>query len=149
MKLKDLLLLDLTAIEKVVVGLIGVVILFIYLPIGNEEDSNELIITEDIFEEYPLVAWHDTDKKGDIVKIKYRVTNDKTFIEVVNDKGRVVHKQPFQRSPWNDGRPRDFTYSWMLYDTEDYGDDIPPGEYEIRVCYRYSRNIDLRIWITV
>ena len=149
MKLRDLLLLDLTVIEKVVVGLIVTVVLFIYLPIGNEEDSNELIITEDIFEEYPLVAWHDTDKKGDIVKIKYRVTNDKTFIEVVNDKGRVVHKQPFQRSPWNDGGPRDFTYSWMLYDTEDYGDDIPPGEYEIRVCYRYSRNIDLRIWVTV
>ncbi len=149
MKLRDLLLLDLTVIEKVVVGLIVTVVLFIYLPIGNEEDSNELIITEDIFEEYPLVAWHDTDKKGDIVKIKYRVTNDKTFIEVVNDEGKVVHKQPFQRSPWDDGRPRDFTYSWMLYDTEDYGDNIPPGEYEIRVCHIYSRNVDLSIWITI
>ena len=149
MKLKDLLLLDLTAIEKVVVGLIGVVILFIYLPIGNEEDSNELIITEDIFEEYPLVAWHDIDKKGDIVKIKYRVTNDKTFIEVVNDEGKVVHKQPFQRSPWDDGQPRDFTYTWMLYYTQDYGDEIPPGEYEIRVCHKYSRNVDLSTRITI
>ena len=149
MKLRDLLLLDLTVIEKVVVGLIVTVVLFIYLPIGNEEDSNELIITEDIFEEYPLVAWHDIDKKGDIVKIKYRVTNDKTFIEVVKDEGKVVHKQPFQRSPWEDGTPRDFTYTWTLYYTQDYGDEIPPGEYEIRVCHIYSRNIDLRIWITV
>ena len=149
MKLRDLLLLDLTVIEKVVVGLIVTVVLFIYLPIGNEEDSNELIITEDIFEEYPLVAWHDIDKKGDIVKIKYRVTNDKTFIEVVNDEGKVVHKQPFQRSPWEDGRPRDFTYTWMLYYTEDYGDDIPPGEYQIQVCHIYSRNVDMILDITI
>ena len=97
----------------------------------------------------PLTAWKDFDKKGDIVKIRYRVSYKDTFIEVVNDKGKVVHKQPFQRSPWEDGTPRDFTYHWMLYYTQDYGDEIPPGEYEIRVCHRYSANVDLRIWITV
>jgi len=91
----------------------------------------------------------DKVKKGDVVKIKYRVSYKDTFIEVVNDKGKVVHKQPFQRSPWNDGRSRDFTYSWVLYDTQDYGDEIPPGEYEIRVCHKYSRNIDLRTWIII
>ena len=64
-------------------------------------------------------------------------------------KGVEVHKQPFQRSPWEDGTPRDFTYNWMLYYTQDYGDEIPPGEYEIRVCHIYSRNIDLRTWITI
>jgi hypothetical protein len=37
----------------------------------------------------------------------------------------------------------------MLYYTEDYGDDIPPGEYEIQVCYRYSRNVELSILITI
>ena len=115
----------------------------------KEEVSNEPIIIEETFNEYPLTAWHDTDKKGDVVKIKYRVSNRDTFIEVVNEKGRVVHKQPFQRSPWEDGRSRDFTYSWVLYDTQDYGDEIPPGEYEIRVCHIYSRNIDLRTWITI
>ena len=115
----------------------------------KEEVSNEPIIIEETFNEYPLTAWHDTDKKGDVVKIKYRVSNRDTFIEVVNDKGRVVHKQPFQRSPWDDGRSRDFTYSWVLYDTQDYGDEIPPGEYEIRVCHKYSRNIDLRTWIII
>ena len=133
---------------EVIVGTLMVIIIAILL-MPKEEVSNEPIIIEETFNEYPLIAWHDTDKKGDVVKIKYRVSNRDTFIEVVNDKGKVVHKQPFQRSPWNDGRSRDFTYSWVLYDTQDYGDEIPPGEYEIRVCHKYSRNIDLRTWITI
>ena len=133
---------------EVIVGTLLVIIIAVLL-MPKEEVSNEPIIIEETFSEYPLIAWHDIDKKGDVVKIKYRVSNRDTFIEVVNEKGRVVHKQPFQRSPWNDGRSRDFTYSWVLYDTQDYGDEIPPGEYEIRVCHKYSRNIDLRTWITI
>ena len=135
-------------ILEVIVGTLLVIIIAILL-MPKEEVSNEPIIIEETFNEYPLIAWHDTDKKGDVVKIKYRVSNRDTFIEVVNEKGRVVHKQPFQRSPWEDGRSRDFTYSWVLYDTQDYGDEIPSGEYEIRVCHKYSRNIDLRTWITI
>ena len=133
---------------EVIVGILIVIIITVLL-MPKEEVSNEPIIIEETFNEYPLTVWHDTDKKGDVVKIKYRVSYKDTFIEVVNDKGKVVHKQPFQRSPWNDGRSRDFTYSWVLYDTQDYGDEIPPGEYEIRVCHIYSRNIDLRTWITI
>ena len=138
-------------IENVLEIIVGtlMVIIFAVLLMPKEKVSNEPIIIEDTFNEYPLTVWHDIDKKGDVVKIKYRVSNRDTFIEVVNDKGKVVHKQPFQRSPWNDGRSRDFTYSWVLYDTQDYGDEIPPGEYEIRVCHKYSRNIDLRTWITI
>ena len=135
-------------ILEVIVGTLMVIIIAILL-MPKEEVSNEPIIIEETFNEYPLTLWHDTDKKGDVVKIKYRVSNRDTFIEVVNDKGKVVHKQPFQRSPWDDGRSRDFTYSWMLYNTQDYGDEIPPGDYEIRVCHIYSRNIDLRTWITI
>ena len=133
---------------EIIVGTLMVIIIAVLL-MPKEEVSNEPIIIEETFDEYPLMAWHDTDKKGDVVKIKYRVSNRDTFIEVVNDKGKVVHKQPFQRSPWDDGRSRDFTYSWVLYDTQDYGDEIPPGEYEIRVCHKYSRNIDLRTWIII
>ena len=133
---------------EIIVGTLMVIIIAVLL-MPKEEVSNEPIIIEETFDEYPLMAWHDTDKKGDIIKIRYRVSNRDTFIEVVNDKGKVVHKQPFQRSPWDDGRSRDFTYSWVLYDTQDYGDEIPPGEYEIRVCHKYSRNIDLRTWITI
>ena len=133
---------------EVIVGTLMVIIIAVLLML-KEKVSNEPIIIEDTFNEYPLTVWHDTDKKGDVVKIKYRVYHSDTFIEVVNDEGKVVHKQPFQRSPWDDGRARDFTYSWTLYYTQDYGDEIPPGEYEIRVCHKYSRNIDLRTWITI
>ena len=133
---------------EVIVGILIVIIITVLL-MPKEEVSNEPIIIEETFNEYPLIAWHDTDKKGDVVKIKYRVSNRDTFIEVVNEKGKVVHKQPFQRSPWEDGRSRDFTYSWVLYDTQDYGDEIPPGEYEIRVCHKYSRNVDLSTRITI
>ena len=133
---------------EVIVGILIVIIITILL-MPKEEVSNEPIIIEETFNEYPLTSWHDTDKKGDVVKIRYRVSEENTFVEVVNDKGKVVHKQPFQRSPWDDGRSRDFTYSWVLYDTQDYGDEIPPGEYEIRVCHKYSRNVDLSTWITI
>jgi len=135
-------------ILEVIVGTLMVIIIAILL-MPKEEVSNEPIIIEETFNEHPLIAWHDTDKKGDIVKIRYRVSYKDTFIEVVNDKGKVVHKQPFQRSPWEDGTPRDFTYTWTLYYTQDYGDEIPPGEYEIRVCHIYSRNIDLSTRITI
>ena len=133
---------------EVIVGILIVIIITVLL-MPKEEVSNEPIIIEETFNEYPLTAWHDTDKKGDVVKIKYRVYHSDTFIEVVNGEGKVVHKQPFQRSPWDDGRARDFTYNWMLYYTQDYGDEIPPGEYEIRVCHKYSRNVDLSTRITI
>ena len=133
---------------EVIVGiLIVITITVLLMPKGKV--SNEPIIIEETFNEYPLTAWHDTDKKGDVVKIKYRVYHSDTFIEVVNDEGKVVHKQPFQRSPWDDGRARDFTYSWTLYYTQVYVDEIPPGEYEIRVCHKYSRNVDLSTRITI
>ena len=135
-------------ILEVIVGTLMVIIVTVLL-MPKEKVSNEPIIIEDTFNEYPLTVWHDTDKKGDVVKIKYRVYHSDTFIEVVNDEGKVVHKQPFQRSPWEDGQPRDFTYTWMLYYTQDYGDEIPPGEYEIRVCHKYTENVDLSTWITI
>ena len=138
-------------IENVLEVIVGtlIVIIIIVLLMPKEEVTNKPVIIEDTFNQYPLTAWKDYDKKGDIVKIRYRVSNRDTFIEVLDDKGRVVHKQPFQRSPWEDGTPRDFTYNWMLYYTQDYGDEIPPGEYEIRVCHKYSRNVDMILDITI
>ena len=135
-------------ILEVIVGTLIVIIIAVLL-MPKEEVTNKPVIIEDTFNQYPLTAWKDYDKKGDIVKIRYRVSNRDTFIEVLDDKGRVVHKQPFQRSPWEDGTPRDFTYSWMLYYTQDYGYKIPPGEYEIRVCHKYDRNVALSTTITI
>ena len=144
---------DATIQEKIVIVLIAVVIVFVYWPVDEQVVDDTPIIGQE-FEEYPLIAWKSTQKKwngqqGNIVKIKYRVTQDKTFIQVLDDKGKVVHKQPIQRSPWDDGRSRDFTYVWMLYDTEDYGDEISPGEYQIQVCHKYSRNVDMVLDITI
>jgi hypothetical protein len=133
---------------EVIVGTLIVIIIAVLL-MPKEEVINEPVIIEDTFNQYPLIAWKDTDKKGDIVKIKYRVSNRDTFIEVIDDRGKIVHKQPFQRSPQKDGTPRDFTYNWILYYTQDYGDEIPPGEYEIRVCHKFSRNVDLTMRITI
>jgi hypothetical protein len=153
MRLKDLLLLDATLAEKIVIVLITAVIVFIYWPVDERVVDDTPIIGQE-FEEYPLIAWKSTHKKwngqqGDIVKIKYRVTKDKTFIQVLDEQGKVVHKQPFQRGPWDDGRSRDFTYIWMLYDTEDYGDKILPGDYQIQVCHKYSNNVDMVLDIMI
>ena len=153
MQLKDFLMKDATIQEKIVIVLIAVVIVFVYWPVDEQVVDDTPIIGQE-FEEYPLIAWKSTQKKwngqqGNIVKIKYRVTQDKTFIQVLDDKGKVVHKQPIQRSPWDDGRSRDFTYVWMLYATEDYGDEISPGEYQIQVCHKYSGNVDMVLDITI
>ena len=153
MQLKDLFLVNATLQEKILVVLIGIVCVFIFTPREKQIIDDTPIIGQE-FEDYPLLAWKSTHKKwnglqGDIVKIRYRVTHDKTFIRVLNDMGKVVHKQPYERNPWEDGRSRDFTYVWMLYDTEDYSDDIPPGDYQIQVCHKYSNNVDMILDITI
>ena len=143
-----------TTLEWILIASIGAILVFTFADFSGKSTKKEVIIDESAYEAYPLTAWKDTHEKwngkqGDILKIKYRVFNDDTFIQVVNDEGVIVHTQPYQRSPRSDGQFRDFTYTWMLYYTEDYGDDIPPGEYEIRVCYNNSRNVDLSIIIII
>ena len=153
MKIKDLFLTDATLQEKIIIVLTAVVLVFVFAPREKPLIDDTPIIGQE-FEEYPLLAWKSTHKKwnglqGDIVKIRYRVTHDKTFIRVLNDMGKVVHKQPYERNPWEDGRSRDFTYVWMLYATEDYSDDIPPGDYQIQVCNKYADNVDMVLDITI
>jgi len=130
------------------------VLAFVYAP-REEPVVDDTPIIGDEYEEYPLLVWKSTHKKwnglqGDIVKIRYRVSHDKTFIQVLDaNTGKVVHRQPYERNPWEDGRSRDFTYNWMLYDTEDYSDEIPPGDYQIQVCHKYSSNVDMVAFITI
>ena len=148
------MLIDKTDLEWILIASISAILVFTFADFSGKSTKKEVTIDESAYEDYPLVAWKDTHEKwngkqGDILKIKYRVFNDDTFIQVVNDEGVIVHTQPYQRSPRSDGQFRDFTYTWMLYYTEDYGDDIPPGEYEIRVCYKNSINVDLSIIIII
>ena len=154
MQLKDLFLVNATLQEKIVIVLIVIVCVFIFTPREEQIIDDTPIIGQE-FEDYPLLAWKSTHKKwnglqGDIVKIRYRVTHVKTFIRIIDiNTGKVVNKQPYERNPWDDGRSRDFTYVWMLYDTEDYSDDIPPGDYQIQVCHKYSNNVDMILDITI
>ena len=141
-------------LDNIIIGLIAIILLYTFYPKDDGEIKQEVVIDDSGYEDYPLIAWKDTQEKwngkqGDIVKIKYRVFNRETFIQVVNNEGELVLIQPFERSPWDDGRPRDFTYTWMLYYTEDYGDDVPHGEYQIQVCHIYSRNVDMILDITI
>jgi len=120
----------------------------------NTEADNKPENIEAAFNDYPLVAWSSTQKKwngeeGDVIKIKYRVQHEKTFILVLDANGNVIHEQPYTRNPWEDGRYRDFTYHWMLYYTEDYGPDIPPGDYQIQVCHTNSLNVDMVLDVTI
>ena len=140
---------DLTLGEVLTIAAIGIILLIGILPEKDDSIVETDFVSLEQFDEYPLIAWKDVDKKGDIVKIKYRVRNTETYIKIYDITGNVVHEQPFHRSPWDDGTPRDFTYNWMLYYTQDYGNEIPPGEYEIRVCHKYDRNIDLSTVITI
>ena len=156
MKIRDLNFFNnMTMPQKIVFGLILFVIFMLYFDKNTEEYVDpKPIITEEMFDEFPLLMWKDTQKKwngeqGDVVKIKYRVSKRDTKIWIYDENGKVVHEQPFARNPWDGGMPRDFTYSWPLYDTEDYGDYIPPGEYKVTVCTKYKRNVELTKWITI
>ena len=85
------------------------------------------------------MAWFDTEEKwdksiGDVVKIKYRVFDHNSRIWVYDEYGYVVHKQPYDRDPSDDGTPRDFTYSWRLYKSE-WSDEIEPGDYTITMGF--------------
>ena len=157
MRIRDLnFFYNMTMPEKIVLGLILFIFFMLYLDISVKEYdiSTEPIITDEMFDEYPLLLWKDTQKKwngeqGDVVKIKYRVSKRDTRIWIFDENGKVVHEQPFIRNPWDGGMPRDFTYSWPLYNTDDYGDYIPPGEYKVTVCTKYKRNVELTKWITI
>ena len=113
-------------LEEVIVGvLIDLVIGLTLLP------ETEKIITEPVteisFEAYPLKAWRD----GRVVKIKYRVDEPNRRLWIYNnDTGELVHKQPYDRDPNDDGTSRTFTYLWKTYKTE-RTIDLPEGTYEI------------------
>ena len=88
-------------------------------------------ISEEEFDSHPLLAWPDVNKKGNVCKIKYRVTNSNTRLWVYDvETGNLVHKQPYSRDPKQDGSYRDFVYTWKLYKTE-WTTQIDSGTYEI------------------
>ena len=134
---------DSNFLERVLIVLICVVVSLTFILKPKEEVKEEVVINEDSFNIFPLIAWKSTHKKwdgkeGDIVKIKYRVTRSNTKLWIYDTETRkLVHEQTLIRDPWPDGRHRDFTYIWKLYKTE-RSQYIPPGEYEIKIGGLYE-----------
>jgi hypothetical protein len=97
------------------------------------------------FYDFPLQAWLDTDRGGDVVKVRYLVDRTKTKLYMFDKYGKIVHKQPISLSPYGDGRERIETYVWKLYRTE-WTDRIGAGEYGIVVGTDFDhRGISIEI----
>jgi hypothetical protein len=126
------------SIERIIIVIIFFCLSATFLIDSKEEVKPEVVINEDSFNIFPLMAWKDTHetwngKEGDIVKIKYRVTRNNTKLWIYDiETNELVHEQSLIRDPWPDGRHRDFTYVWKLYKTE-RSQYIPSGEYQIRI----------------
>ena len=120
--------LGLTAAIIVVVGFI------LFQPKVVQVDSTP---TLENFYEFPLQAWMDEDRGGDVVKVRYLVDRMKTKLYMIDKYGKIVHKQPISLSPYGDGRERIETYVWKLYRTE-WTDRIGAGEYAIVVGTDYD-----------
>ena len=137
------MILETEKIERIIIGLIFLTLSLTFILSPKDELKQEFKIDENSFEIFPLIAWKTTHEKwdgawGDIVKIKYRVTRSNTKLWIYDvETGVLVHEQPFDRDPWDDGRHRDFTYIWKLYKTE-RTKYIPSGQYEIVVGGRYE-----------
>mgnify|MGYP003140574815 FL=1 len=137
------MILETEKIERIIIGLIFLILSLTFILSPKDELKQEFKIDENSFEIFPLIAWKTTHEKwdgawGDIVKIKYRVTRSNTKLWIYDvETGVLVHEQPFDRDPWDDGRHRDFTYIWKLYKTE-RTKNIPSGQYEIVVGGRYE-----------
>ena len=137
------MILETEKLERIIIGLIFLTLSLTFILSPKDELKQEFKIDENSFEIFPLIAWKTTHEKwdgawGDIVKIKYRVTRSNTKLWIYDvETGVLVHEQPFDRDPWDDGRHRDFTYIWKLYKTE-RTKNIPSGQYEIIVGSRYE-----------
>ena len=119
---------------------IGLVLLFTISDIGNTESKSvSNIPSEEVFYQYPLVAWQTENKDGDIVKIKYLVEEENTKVRVYDSQGKKVHEQPFDLDKHRDGRERIMTYNWKLYKTE-WSQNIVPGIYTITVGTVYQES---------
>ena len=119
-------------LEEVIVGVLIVIVVGLTL-IPKEEQVIPEPIPEIPFESYPLKAWRD----GRVVKIKYRVDEPNRRLWIYNNGGELIHKQPYDRDPNDDGTPRTFTYLWKTYKTE-RTIDLPEGEYLIVLGGKYE-----------
>ena len=117
------------------IAIIVVVGFILFKPNGSVQEDTKP--TMESFYEFPLQAWMDTDKGGDVVKVRYLVDRPKTKLYMIDRYGIIVHKQPIALSPYDNGRDRIETYVWKLYRSE-WSDRIGAGEYAIVVGTQYD-----------
>ena len=135
-KLENKIELGLTAAIIIVVGFV------LFQPDVTYTDDKP---TMETFYDFPLQAWLDEDRGGDVVKVRYLVDRTKTKLYMIDKYGKIVHKQPISLSPYGDGRERIETYVWKLYRTE-WTDRIGAGEYGIVVGTDFDhRGISIEI----
>ena len=133
--------------SKIELGLITAIVVVVGFILFSPDIEDESFVEPEMesFYEYPVQAWRDTDKGGDVVKVRYLVDRMKTKLYMVDKYGQVVHKQPISLSPYGDGRERIETYVWKLYRTE-WTDRIGAGEYGIVVGTDFDhRGISIEI----
>ena len=124
--------------NKIELGLITAIIVVVgFILFSPDVDNNTSEPVMENFYDYPLQAWIDKDKGGDVVKVRYLVDRMKTKLYMIDKYGVIVHKQPISLSPYGDGRERIETYVWKLYRTE-WTDRIGAGEYGIVVGTDYD-----------
>ena len=131
----------LNQIEIIIIGLIVMIGLFTLIRDDEPKEVQAPIV--DDFDDYPLVAWRDTDERGNTIKIKYGVEWSNTTVWIRSrETNEVVHQQPFDMNPY----PRDhiqadnkrvYTYTWKLYRTERSA-HIPNGSYQIVVGPKHN-----------
>jgi hypothetical protein len=125
---------DVKYLEYGVIIAICIVLMLIF----REEEKEVIVypkpdITLEEFDAFPLMAWRAVDNKGDVCKIRYRIERENTKLWIFDyETGEVVHEQPFDRDPKQDGQYKDFTYTWRLYKSE-RTIDIYPGTFQIVV----------------
>ena len=124
--------------NKVELGLITAIIVVVGFILFTPSKVKVVEPPIENFYDFPLQAWLDEDKGGDVVKVKYLVERTKTKLYMVDKYGVVVHKQPISLSPYEDGRDRIETYVWKLYRTE-WTDRIGTGEYAIIAGTDYDK----------
>jgi hypothetical protein len=124
-------------VTEVLEYIIAATIVFILAFVFFHEPEPQVYIPDppnfDQFEDWPIVAWFENDRRGPTVKIRYRIEKQNTRIWIYDSEtDELVHKQPFSRDPNLDGTSKDFTYVWKLYKSE-RTIDIDFGIYNIIV----------------
>ena len=133
--------------SKLELGLITAIVIVVGLILFQRDEVNAEIQNPSMetFYDFPLQAWFDTDKGGDVIKVRYLVERYKTKLYMIDKYGKIVHKQPISLSPYENGRERIETYVWKLYRTE-WTDRIGAGEYGIVVGTDFDhRGISIEI----